>query len=174
MNTHFTQPTWAINYSPHKVSSIPVSCASAVQHFFSCHSLVKIISSSTMISIIMSVISKVGFTKLWDIWKRTPSTRRYSAPKNVSNVLDVLIVLHQENLHFTFLCFFMLFCAFCAFWRKKSNTMKSTCLLFTSNPMYFFLLFLPFYYLFRYFLGEFSNFFNFFLLFSAFQRKITS
>ncbi|SRR6266404_2356256 len=46
--------------------------------------------------------------------------------------------------------------------------MKSTCLLFTSNPMYFFLLFLPFYYFFRDFLGENPIFFYFFLLFSAF------
>ncbi len=34
------------------------------------------------------------------------------------------------------------------FLKEKSNTMKSTCLLFTSNPMYFFLLFLLFYYFF--------------------------
>ncbi len=75
---------------------------------------------------------------------------------------------HQKNLHFTFPCFFMLFCAYGAFWRKKSNTMKSTCLLFTSNPMYFFLLF---YYFFREFSGENLIFFYFFLLFCMFQKK---
>src|SRR5712664_1011064 len=39
--------------------------------------------------------------------------------------------------------------------------MKSTCLLFTSNPMYFLLLFLLFYYFFRDFSGENLNFFYF-------------
>jgi len=58
----------------------------------------------------------------------------------------------------------MLFCAFGAFWRKKSNTMKSTCLLFTSNPMYFFLLFLLFLGIFQEKIKKVSNFFNFFLL----------
>ncbi len=83
--------------------------------------------------------------------------------------MEVDLLKHQENLHFTFSCFFMLFHAFGAFWRKKR--LKSTCLLFTSNPMYFFLFFLLFYYFFRYFSGEFSNFFEFFSAFFCLSEK---
>src|SRR6266403_949066 len=46
--------------------------------------------------------------------------------------------------------------------------MKSTCLLFTSNPMYFFLLFLLFLGIFQEKIKKVSNFFEFFLLFSTF------
>src|SRR6266404_8148724 len=46
--------------------------------------------------------------------------------------------------------------------------MKSTCLLFTSNPMYFFLLFLLFLGIFQEKIKKVLNFFEFFQLFSAF------
>src|SRR6266404_6371346 len=68
-------------------------------------------------------------------------------------------------LYCAFSCFFVLFVLF----EGKKVTMKSTCLLFTSNPMYFSYFF---YYFFRDFSGENLNFFYFFLLFCTFKKKI--
>src|SRR6266403_5652028 len=72
---------------------------------------------------------------------------------------------------FYFIVLFHAFLCFLCFLKEKRNTMKSTCLLFTSNPMYFFLLLLLFYFFFWDFLGENLKFFFFFLLFFTFKKK---